>query len=434
MDIYVVQPGDTIESIAERYETSVNKLIQENGIDNPYSLVPGQTIIITYPSQTHIVSEGDTLDRIADYYGVTLLQLLRNNSFLSDRSYIFPGESLVISYNTSEKLITNGYTYHFINQNTLRKTLPYLTYLSVFNYRISDAGEIITYGDDSNLIQSAKDYGVVPLLMLSFLSPQGEPNVEVVYNILLSQDFHDHLINNILNLIRATGYHGVNIMISGINTVNQELYIRLLTEVSDYLSTEGLLLFLTINPNVRYENEEVIFEQLDYAAISQIADGITFFQYVWGTNPGPPAPVSSINFIQSFIDYVTTLAPPEKISLGKPLIGYDWQLPYIPETSSANSLTINSAIDLANNTGTTIQFDDISQTPYFYYQSFYGEWPEDHIVWFIDARSINVLDMLISRYELSGSGIWNIMVYYQQMWTLINSQFEIIKLLPEDLE
>lgn len=433
MDIYIVQPGDTVDSIAETYGVSVEKLILENGLDNPYSLVPGQTIIITYPARTHVVAEGETLGGITETYGISLMQLLRNNSFLLDRNNIYPGETLVISYDTTGSLVTNAYTYHYINRNTLRRTLPYLTYLSVFNYGISEEGEIIIYGDDSEIIQTARDYGVVPLLMLSFISPQGEANVELIYTVLLSEEFHERLVNNVLDLLRASGYYGLNILVSGMNSINQSLFIDLFTDISNFLSNEGFQLFLTINPNTGYQDSEITFDRLDYSAISRLVNGITFLQYVWGTNPGPPAPVSSINFIRSFMDYAVTLIPPEKISIGKPLIGYDWELPYIPNRSRANSLTINSAINLANDSGTVIQFDDTSQTPYFYYRHINAGGPIDHIVWFIDARSIHILDTLISQYGLSGSGVWNIMVYYQQLWTLINCQYEIIKLIPDNI-
>jgi spore germination protein len=153
MEIYNVQPGDTIYSIADKYGVTAIRLIQDNGIDNPSDLVPGQSIVITYPEKVHIVQEGDTLSSIADFYDITLIQLLRNNSFLSDRDYIFPGEILVISYKTIGKVSTNGYTYSHISNGTLIKTLPYLTYLSVFNYQITEEFEITSLGDDSEVIR-----------------------------------------------------------------------------------------------------------------------------------------------------------------------------------------------------------------------------------------------------------------------------------------
>lgn len=433
MDIYVVQPGDTIYSIADKYGVSSSKLLQENGIINPFDLVTGQTIVITYPSQTHIVQEGDTLTSIANEYGITLLQLLSRNVYLSDRTYIYPGETLIIRFNTTGTIMTNGYTYPYINQDTLRKTLLNLTYLSVFNYRVTKEGEIVAYGEDEEIIQLAKYYGVVPLLMISTLTPTGELILEIVYEILLNEEFQDHLLDSVINILKASGYLGINVLFSNLNQTTQNLYLSYLAKVSARFRSEGLLLFITINPNIQYVDNEISFEQIDYSVISQMVDGIIFLQYQWGVNYGPPAPVSSINLLRNFTNHVVATTPPDKLFLGKPLIGYDWELPYIPDRSSAHSLTLDSAIALARDVGAIIQFDETSQTPFFQYNvSFVGA-PIEHIVWFIDARSINVLDELIDETGLAGSGVWNIMIYYQQLWTIINSTFEIIKVIPDNI-
>ena len=97
MTIHVVQKGDTINSIADQYGVSVDRLILENGINDPDILVVGEALVILYPEITYTIREGDTLDGIADRYGITIFQLLRNNPYLSDREYIYPGEIIVIS-------------------------------------------------------------------------------------------------------------------------------------------------------------------------------------------------------------------------------------------------------------------------------------------------------------------------------------------------
>lgn len=430
MEIYIVQRGDNIFSIADKYSVSVTTLMQDNGLINPYSLVIGQAIVITFPSQTHTVEEGDTLASIANTYGVSIMQLLRNNSFLSDREYIFPGETIVISYNTNQKTTINGYAYSYLDRQILQKTLPYLTYLSVFNYKIEEEGEIVSFSDDSDIIKMAVDYGTIPLLMISALSPQGERNIELVYKILFTEEYQNRFITNLIKILNSSGYYGVNFMISEINEENQKLYNDLYTKISNSFKNEGYQLFVTIDPNLKYIDDKPSFEQIDYSPIGKSVNGITFLQYVWGRYPGPPTPVSSINLLSNFIDYVVTLVPPEKIAIGKSLIAYDWTLPYNNINSHATSLSLNSAIILAHDVGTIIQFDETSQTPFFQFQTTYASEIIDHIVWFIDIRSINALDKLVIEYSLAGSGIWNIMIYYQQMWTLIISQFEIVKLLP----
>jgi len=65
MIIHVVQPGETIYTIANNYNVSITRLIVENGLTNPEHLVVGQTIVIAYPEEVYIVQEGDTLESIA---------------------------------------------------------------------------------------------------------------------------------------------------------------------------------------------------------------------------------------------------------------------------------------------------------------------------------------------------------------------------------
>ena len=42
MDIYVVQEGDNIYTISEKYGVSVDKIIHDNGLEYPYNLVIGR--------------------------------------------------------------------------------------------------------------------------------------------------------------------------------------------------------------------------------------------------------------------------------------------------------------------------------------------------------------------------------------------------------
>ena len=143
MDIYIVQPGDNIDAIATKYNMTTERLVTDNGLISPYALTPGQALLILYPKETYTVHPGDTLESIASSTGTSILQLYRNNPLLYERSNIIPGESLVLSYNTERDIYTNGYVYYYINPDILKMTLPYLTHLSIFNYRILKNGILL---------------------------------------------------------------------------------------------------------------------------------------------------------------------------------------------------------------------------------------------------------------------------------------------------
>jgi spore germination protein len=425
MIIHVVQPGETIGSIADRYGVSAARLIQDNGIVTPDNLVLGQAIVIVYPEQTYTVQEGDSLGDIAKAYGVTLMQLLRNNPFLSEREFIYPGETIVISYNNNKgRISTNGYANPYMNREVLRKTLPFLTYLSVFGYRTTEEAEIIDI-DDAEIIQMAKEYGVAPIMLLSTLTGEGEGSIEVAYSILYNQELAERHIENILNILNAKGYYGLNITLQYINTENQQIYTNYITQLTNRLNQEGYLVLITLTPNIVYQVNEITFERVDYSGIGRVANGVTLMTYNWGYTFGPPAPVTSVFIMSEFLDYAVTQISPEKIDIGLPVISYDWQLPYIIGVSRANSLSAESAIALASEVGATIQFDETSQTPFFQYTDYSSGIPQQHIVWFVDARSVDAIVNLIPQYGFKGIGIWNIMNFFSQLWLVINTQYEI---------
>lgn len=51
------------------------------------------------------------------------------------------------------------------------RTLPYLTFLTIFTYGFTDEGVLIE-PDDTELIKIARDYGVAPVMLISTLTEQ----------------------------------------------------------------------------------------------------------------------------------------------------------------------------------------------------------------------------------------------------------------------
>ncbi len=425
MIIYVVQKGDTISSIADQFKVSATRLALDNGIEEPGNLVPGETIVIAYPKKTYMVQEGDTLSGIADSQGISLIQLLRNNPYLSDRDYIYPGEVLVISYdNHKGKIATNGFVNVFVDLEILRKTLPFLSYLSVFGYRSTENADIIGI-DDDEVICLAKQYKVAPIMLLSTLTSEGRGSLEISYKLLYNQKLIDKHIENILFILRKKGYYGVNLTYQFITEDSRLAYENYTHKLVSRLHQEGFVVFITISENYIINADKLTFDKINFSEIGRLTDGVTVLNFNWSYSLGPPGPVTSVYLVKDFLDYVSTIIPNDKIDIGVPVIGYDWELPYIIGINRANSLTLASSISLAKETGASIMFDEVSQTPYFRYLDERGGIPKQHIVWFVDARTIESVMDLVMYYMANGIGVWTIMEYYPQMWLVINSQYEI---------
>ena len=85
MEIYIVNPGDSANSIAASYGIDVNTLIYDNQLTYPYELVPGQAL------------------------------------------FIGSGER-----QATRTISVSGYAYPFISEWVLEQTLPYLSELPIF--------------------------------------------------------------------------------------------------------------------------------------------------------------------------------------------------------------------------------------------------------------------------------------------------------------
>jgi len=94
--IVQVLPGDTIESVAQRFNVSEEAIVEANDLRAPYRLRRGQSLVLP-PSSVHIVSSGETIASIARSYGVSPNVIVDVNN-LHAPDTLYPGERLTIPY------------------------------------------------------------------------------------------------------------------------------------------------------------------------------------------------------------------------------------------------------------------------------------------------------------------------------------------------
>ncbi|MEK7500657.1 MAG: peptidoglycan DD-metalloendopeptidase family protein [Patescibacteria group bacterium] len=93
---YEVEPGDSLELIAEAFGVSVETLVGANNLNKNVKLKPGDKIaILPVDGVRHVVKRGDTLASIAAQYKADKNRILAFNG-LADNGLIKPGEELII--------------------------------------------------------------------------------------------------------------------------------------------------------------------------------------------------------------------------------------------------------------------------------------------------------------------------------------------------
>lgn len=423
MTIHVVQQGQTLSSIAEQYGVTPERIIIDNELPNPDNLVVGQSLIIRIPTVEHTVVAGDTLTSIAETYNVTIDEIFRNNPWAAAEP-LSPGQTLVIAFEEEPKLgsvLINGYAYPFINRVVHRKTLPFLTYQSLFTYGFTPQGDLVPIQDEE-LIGIGYEFGVPPIMMLAPMTAELAFNSQVAHDMFVNPEGQNRLIENIIANMQQKGYIGLDIDFEFVLPEDKQLFIDFIANVKSRLEPLGFLTLVALAPKTSGEMTGLLYEAHDYPAIGAIADYVLLMTYEWGYMFGPPMATSPLNNVRRVLEYGVSVIPREKILMGVPNYAYDWPLPFVQGQTAAEAISNQEAIARAAQYGVTIQFDEVAQAPFYYYTDAQGV---QHVVWFDDARSMNAKLRLIPELQIRGAGVWQIMNYFPALWMIANELFNI---------
>lgn len=424
MLIHVVQAGETIFSIAQRYGVSPQRIISDNGIANPQTLVQGQALLLLRPQTSYTIQPGDTLSLVAQRYGTTVSVLLQNNPKLINQPVLLPGETLTIEFE-GEKLRdinVNGYAYPTISPHVLRRCLPCLTYLTIFGYGFTIEGNLIPI-DDQPLINLAYAYQTAPVMLLSSITEAGSFSGERASMLFQDLNLQNKVLESVLQVMIQKGYVGLDVDFEYIEPKDSAAFLHFLQNAADRLRPNGFFVNTDLAPKTSSAQRGLLYEAHDYAAIGAVSDTVLLMTYEWGYTYGPPMAVAPLDRVQEVVQYAVSQIPVNKIMMGIPNYGYDWILPYESGVTKATSIGNAYAVEIAARNRAVIQFDETAQSPFFEYTANGVR----HIVWFEDVRSIQAKYNLMDANKLLGGGYWNLMRPFDQNWSFLSAQYRVRK-------
>lgn len=387
MLIYIVSPGDTVNSIASSYGISPESLIYNNQLPTPYTLAVGQALLLS-----------------------------------TDTGIGAPGEIFIPENIEKRSIYVGGYAYPFISRFVLEQTLPFLSDLYIFSYGFTTEGMLIPPPlDDTWMITLAKQYGVAPILTLTPFGPDGQFNNRLISAVVNDLAARETLKNEIVDQIQERGFEGLDIDFEFILASDRQAFVDFVVYMREAVNALGYPVSVALAPKSSADQRGLLYEGKDYPALGAAADYVLLMTYEWGYKYGPPLAVAPLDQVRRVLDYAITEIPSEKINLGIPNYGYDWPLPFVRGETVAETIGNIQAVQRAVTNGVPIRFNEVSQAPFYNY--FMGN--IEHEVWFEDVRSMNATFDLIEEYNLRGAGYWTIMQLFRANWLLLDGRFRI---------
>ena len=190
---YTVREGDTLYLLAKRFESSVSRLAELNSISDINVLNIGDTLCIPEPlqyfpacktSNYYVVNTGDTIDSISGYFGVSSAQIVYSNIGI-DADSLYEGMILCIPLAPPKLCIR-------INRDTL--TLSYFSgeeiHFPCKNFLSNFSSQIVQKQIDTSFGGKKRLNTLVPDIAISSESARRSEN-----DIILSDNDMDKVFN-----------------------------------------------------------------------------------------------------------------------------------------------------------------------------------------------------------------------------------------------
>ncbi|MBL7159512.1 hypothetical protein ISS85_03480 [Candidatus Microgenomates bacterium] len=225
-----------------------------------------------------------------------------------------------------------------------------------------------------------------------------------------------NLIGDAAPIMQKYGFTDLNLDIESFEVASessQQQYTAFIKEVKSGVDKNNLGTLTIEAPPISLVQPRLI----NVEEIAKIADSIVLmaydFHYIYSYIAGPVAPIGGANTVREF-DVVTVVKealnviPPEKIILGIPLYGYEWETisdkPGAPTIPGGSATASNRRVAelLASCDHCTKAYDEQSKQPYVIFQD--GAY--FHQIYYEDKQSIKEKLKLAEEHKIAGVALW----------------------------
>lgn len=272
--------------------------------------------------------------------------------------------------------------------------LPALTGIIPFWYAIQSNGDV-SGRTDPEVMRWARQHHVWTFALVQNMA--GSP---VFARLLGDPVARRRAIANMLTLVEANGFNGVNLDWEGIAAADRTAFSGFVRQLASVMHRHGYYVTLSVPAETGNQPHNAWTGGYDYRALGRFADLLIVMAYDQHWAGGSPGPIASSGWVESVLNYAISVVPPKKIILGVPGYGYDWS-----GQGGAVPLSYSQARLLES------RYSHSTANHFAYVQN-----GQPHSVWFENTQSFLRKIQLVAGYELKGIALWRLGIEDPKMW------------------
>lgn len=189
-----------------------------------------------------------------------------------------------------------------------------------FWYELAPDGSIEGVARDKEYVAQLRALGmrVVPTIANAF-------DRERVHRVIESAEARTAHAQLLVDLVLENDFDGIDVDYESLYAVDKEDFSLFIEELAEMLHAEGKLLSIAVHPKQDDEGGWEGPRAQDYARLGAAVDMFKVMTYDFSWSTSPAGPIAPLDWVQRVISYTTSVVEPQKVYMGLPFYGYDWQ-------------------------------------------------------------------------------------------------------------
>jgi len=216
----------------------------------------------------------------------------------------------------------------------------------------------------------------------------------------------------IVDLAVSHGFDGLDIDYESFKKEDRAELSTFIAELGTQMHARGKLLTMAVHAKTADPGDWDGPQSQDWIAIGAAVDMVRIMVYDFHEDSGEPGPIAPLDWFKQVLAYALTTIPRQRIQMGLPVYGYDWDKP-----AAAEDVTVARARALAAKKGVPILFDPEAREAHFNYE----EDDLHHQVWYEDGRSVPEKLALARDAGIDGIVVWHLGSEEADFWDAVGA-------------
>lgn len=240
-------------------------------------------------------------------------------------------------------------------------------------------------------------------------------DADLAHQVMTDKLVKNSFIKQVAKVAEDNGYSGVNIDLEAVYPEDRLNLSSLIKDISAVLHKKKLKLMVSVPAKTNDDKDNAWTWPYDYKKIGNYADYIQVMTYDEHGSWGNPGSLVSMKWLENTLSYTTNNIKADKVIMGIPAYGYDWNL---TDANRNRMVQWDEILELTKNHKIKPTYNKKTDSVMFNYLD---KNKQEHVVWYENETTIEKKSKLVKKHKLGGVSVYALGNETQAFWGAIKN-------------